>query len=79
MSKEKTQNPDNVMPFDKENYILLAVGVVVIVIGYLIMSADSEYKDATEFSLSLDVAPWILLIGYAEIIFAILWKPKKKS
>ncbi|HEX7069826.1 MAG TPA: DUF3098 domain-containing protein, partial [Rhodothermales bacterium] len=54
------------------NYLLLLVGVLLIVVGYVIMAVENE----VDGFISLYVAPIIILAGYVEIIYAILWHPK---
>lgn len=67
---------NEVLPLGKRNYMLLGLGVVILIIGYAIMSSE-DFIDAQsdQFSLALDVAPFIILGGYAEIIYAIMAKP----
>ncbi len=61
-----------VMVFAKRNYLLMILGVVLVVFGYYIMRMENE----VDGFISLYVAPLILLAGYLEIIYAILWRPK---
>lgn len=52
------------------NYVLIAIGVLAIVLGYAIMRLENEVDGI----LSLYVAPLLILGGYLEIIYAILWR-----
>lgn len=61
------------MVFTRWNYMLLLFGVVAIVVGYAIMRLDNQVDGL----VSLYVAPLLILGGYLEIIYAILWRPKK--
>ncbi|MFK7848171.1 MAG: DUF3098 domain-containing protein [Rhodothermales bacterium] len=61
-----------VMVFAKRNYLLMILGVVLVIFGYSIMRMENEVDGI----ISLYVAPLILLGGYLEIIYAILWRPK---
>ncbi|NBC19198.1 MAG: DUF3098 domain-containing protein [Bacteroidetes bacterium] len=63
------------MVFDRRNYMLLSLGVAAIVIGFAIM----RIENAVDGFLSLYVAPLLLLGGYLEIIYAILWRPKRSE
>ncbi|MEO1382019.1 MAG: DUF3098 domain-containing protein [Bacteroidota bacterium] len=63
------------MPFGRMNYILLVVGVLIISLGFYLMSLD-EFIDAKEFSISLYIAPPIVVGGFLEIIYAIMYRPK---
>ena len=60
------------MVFSKQNYLLMILGVVLVIIGYYIMRSENE----VDGFISLYVAPLIILGGYLEIIYAILWRPK---
>ena len=60
------------MVFASRNYQLLLLGVALIIIGYTIMRMENEVDGL----ISLYVAPLIILGGYLEIIYAILWRPK---
>lgn len=64
------------LPFDRMNYILMAIGVAILAIGFILMGQD-EFVDANEFSVSLYVAPLIVMAGFIEIIYAIMYRSKK--
>ena len=65
----------DVLPFSKKNYQLLILGVAIIAIGFFLLSLDG-FVDASEFSISLYIAPIIIVGGFVEIIFAIMYKEK---
>ena len=61
--------------FGKINYLLLGIGLLVIMAGYLIMASGE-----TESYQSVKLAPIILILGYCVFIpAAILVKPKGKA
>jgi len=67
-----------------ENYKLLAVGFVIIVIGFLLMiggKSDSPDKFSNEiFSFRrITLAPIVVLAGFAFEIWAIMKRPGKKD
>ena len=66
--------------FDKVNYILLAVGMLIVIIGFLLMTGPSTTPDHFEpdiFSARrIKVAPVVCLIGFVSIIYAVMRKPK---
>lgn len=64
-----------VMVFTRRNYVLLLSGLALIVIGYVIMRMENE----VDGFISLYVAPLMILGGYLEIIWAILWRPDKEE
>ena len=66
--------------FDKVNYILLAVSMVVVVIGFLLMVGSNSSETAFEpdiFSVRrIKVAPVVCLIGFVSMIYAVVRKPR---
>lgn len=66
--------------FDKTNYIMLAIGVAVVIIGFVLMvgpnSSETHYEPDIFSFRRIKVAPVVCLLGYLSIIFAILRKPK---
>ena len=61
-----------VMVFTRRNYQLLVLGVVLIVVGFTAMRVENEMDGF----ISLYVAPLLILGGYLEVIYAILWRPR---
>ena len=69
---------EEVLPFGKMNYILLLIGIAVIGLGFFLLSLD-DFVDATEFSISLYIAPIVIVAGFIEIIYAIMYKDKSQT
>lgn len=71
------------LAFDRINYILLAVGMVIVVIGFILMSGPGSTENAYNpdiFSTRrIKVAPIICLIGFVSMIYAVMRKPKDVS
>ncbi|RIH66411.1 DUF3098 domain-containing protein [Mariniphaga sediminis] len=68
----------------KENYRLMAIGFVVIVIGFILMigggSDDPNVFNYEIFSFRrITLAPLLLLFGFLFEIYAILKKPREKN
>ena len=69
--------------FGKENFILIAISVVIIIIGFIIVSGGKTTEE-TGFNPSifntrrLLVAPIVIMSGFGLVIYAILKKPKDK-
>ena len=67
--------------FDKVNYILLAVGMVIVVIGFLLMTGPGSSNTVYEpdiFSVRrIKVAPVVCLFGFVSMIYAVMRKPKE--
>ena len=68
------------LAFDKVNYILLAVGMAVVVLGLILMSGGSTDETAYNpdiFSVRrIKVAPVVCLLGFVSMIYAVIRKPK---
>ena len=68
------------LAFDKVNYILLAVGMAVVVFGFILMSGGSSSETAYDpdiFSVRrIKVAPVVCLLGFVSMIYAVIRKPK---
>jgi hypothetical protein len=70
--------------FERQNYILLIAGIVVLALGYLLMIGGGS-KDPNVFSTEifsftrLTLAPILIISGFIIEIFAIMWKPKEKE
>lgn len=67
--------------FDKANFILLAVGMAIIIIGFLLMAGPGStegYFEPDIFSVRrIKVAPVVCLFGFVFMIYGILHKSKK--
>lgn len=70
----------NNFAFTKINFILLAIGMVIVVLGFILMSGSGSTEkmfDPDIFSARrIKVAPIVCLIGFISMIFAILYHPK---
>jgi len=56
--------------FTRRNYVLIVAGVLAVVVGYALMAIENELYGF----ISLYVAPIIILGGYIEIIYGIMWR-----
>jgi hypothetical protein len=63
------------LPFGKKNYQLMLIGVLTLVVGFVVMSMDSEQHGFGFLGLTL--GPIIVMAGFIIQIFAILRKPTK--
>lgn len=70
--------------FGKENFILITIAVVLIVVGFLLMSGGGS-QDGVAFNPDIFnkqrivVAPVVTMIGFLLMIFGILKNSKKKN
>ena len=79
----KTENNKPTFLFEKVNYKFLIAGIVVIAIGFILMSGGKAESpavfNADIFSFRrIRLAPTIVLIGFGITIYAILKNPTKK-
>ena len=71
--------------FDMRNYLLMIGGVLLIVIGFIVMSGGGStdpkvFNGDQLFSAQrMTVAPLLILLGFAVEVFAIMLKPKQKA
>lgn len=68
------------MAFDRTNFILMAVSMAIIVVGFLLMSgggSDDKVFDPEIFSARrIKLAPAVCFIGFVSMIYAVMRKPK---
>lgn len=69
--------------FDKTNFILLAIGMAIVVIGFLLMvgpnSTDTTFEPDIFSVRRTKVAPVICLLGFVSMIYAVVRKPKDEE
>jgi len=65
------------LAFGKKNYQWMIIGLVALVIGFVIMSIDSEPYGFGFFGLTL--GPIVVMGGFIIEIFAILHRPEEKK
>jgi uncharacterized membrane protein len=67
--------------FGRMNYILLAIGMAVIILGFILMSGSgsSESAFAPEIfsARRIKVAPAVCFVGFLFMIYGILYKSKE--
>jgi preprotein translocase subunit Sss1 len=61
--------------FKRENFIIAAIGIAMMIIGYFLMSGDTDIYSAAKIT----VAPLLIVGGFIVEIFAIMYKPKKSE
>ena len=70
------------MPITKKNYLYMLVGVLIIVLGFVLMSGGGEHT-VTEFDESIfsfrriTLAPIVVIAGFAFEVFAIMKRFEK--
>ena len=71
------------LAFGRMNFILLGVGMLVVVIGFLLMAGGSStnetYNPDIFSARRIKVAPIVCLLGFVSMIYAVVHKPKDKE
>lgn len=66
--------------FDKTNFMLLAIGMAVVILGFILMSgggpSEQNFDPGIFSTMKIKVAPVICFVGFVSIIYAIIRKPK---
>jgi len=70
-SKSPEQKSPSPLVFEKQNYVILLVSVLLIVVGFGAMWMEGTFLGF----ISLNVSPIAIVAGYAGVIYAILWRP----
>ena len=69
--------------FSRMNFILLAIGVVAVVLGFVLMSGagstETEFNPEIFSAMRIKVAPAVCFLGFAFIGVAIMFRPKDKQ
>jgi hypothetical protein len=69
--------------FGRMNFILLAIGMAIVIIGFILMGGDGSTESAYNpdiFSVRrIKVAPIVCLIGFVSMIYAVVYKSKEKE
>lgn len=71
----KKETPKTQMVFGTLNYVLLGVSLVVLVIGFALMSGTTDIYNSTKIT----VAPIVVMLGFTLGIVAIFYKGKSNS
>lgn len=79
MAKEVKKNS---FAFGKENYRMLIIGVLIVVIGYILMIGGGS-DDPTKFNADeifsfrrITLSPIVILAGFVVVLFGIMKKSK---
>ena len=81
MAKKDNEIKSTGFALGKENYKLMAIGFVIIIIGFILMAGGGS-DDPNVFSYDIfsfrriTLAPMVILFGFIFEIYAIMKKPK---
>ena len=82
-NKEPLHKQDLNFVFERKNYMVMAIGLAVIALGYLLMAGGGS-DDPNVFNPDIyhwrriRLAPALVLLGFAIEVYAILLNPRKK-
>ena len=86
MAKKKTEKKSNEgeFLFEKKNYLIMLVGIVVILFGFGLMAGGGSddpavFNEAIYNFRRIRLAPTVVLIGLAIEVYAIMANPKKQN
>ena len=69
--------------FKRINFILLAISMAIVVIGFLLMSGpgstETEFNPEIFSDRRIKLAPVVCLVGFLMMIVAVMYKPKAKE
>ena len=74
----------NKFVFGKENFIILAISIAIIIFGFWLMSG-AKTTEETGFdprifdTRRIVISPIVTMIGFALVAVSILWKPKNQE
>ncbi len=69
----RKQKKEEIFPLEKTNFVILGIGVLTIIIGYIALSGNT-----VESFRQLTVAPILLVLGYCVIIpIGIMYRKRK--
>ncbi len=63
------------LPFGKKNYQLMIAGIIIIAVGFIIMTLDKEPHGFGFLGITL--SPVVVMIGFVVEVFAILYTPRQ--
>lgn len=77
----ESEDNQKVMPFGKQNYIIVLIGLALIVLGFILMiGGGSDNPDVFNEKMfdfqHITLAPILVLAGFVVEIVAIFWKRK---
>lgn len=79
----KIEQEDKVMPFGRDNYLWVIIGLIFLLVGFLLMigggSDNPDVFNEAIFSFRrITLAPILVLVGFGIEFYAIMKKPKNR-
>ena len=69
----------------KRNYVILIIGSILIIIGYILMSGEGSGSPLAAYNpdifsgTRIRIAPLLCLLGYLLNVFGILYRPRQRG
>lgn len=84
MEENKQNNDKKPMPFVAKNYALMGAGLLVVVVGFILMSGGGDHT-VTEFDWSIystrriTIAPIMVLMGFVIVALGIMLRFQRRN
>lgn len=84
MEENKQNNDKRPMPFVAKNYALMGAGLLVVVVGFILMSGGGDHT-VTEFDWSIystrriTIAPIMVLMGFVIVALGIMLRFQRRN
>ena len=84
MEENKQNNDKKPMPFVAKNYALMGAGLLVVVVGFILVSGGGDHT-VTEFDESIysvrriTIAPIMVLLGFVTVALGIMIRFKRNN
>lgn len=84
MEENKQNNDKKPMPFIAKNYALMGAGLLVVVVGFILMSGGGDHT-VTEFDWSIystrriTIAPIMVLMGFVIVALGIMLRFQRRN
>ena len=65
------------LAFERANYIIMIIGLIILAIGFIIMTLDTEPYGFGFLGLTL--GPIVVMLGFITQFVAIFYKPKSNT
>ena len=84
MEENKQNNDKRPMPFVAKNYSLMGAGLLVVVVGFILMSGGGDHT-VTEFDWSIystrriTIAPIMVLMGFVIVTLGIMLRFQRRN
>lgn len=80
---ENSNNEQFAFAFGKTNYILLGAGLIILILGYILLSGGGSddpnvFNEEMFNARRMFVAPILIIVGLLVEILAIMFKPQSK-